>query len=110
MPVGGLIQTKLFFFSSRRRHTRSLCDWSSDVCSSDLKIDLWVVDHIVDFPQCAVSIYDDKGVKVFSAKPYGNDWNGTFNGKNLPDGVYFYVIRCDGEENSPRTGSITLIR
>src|SRR5438874_9925038 len=27
----------LFFFSSRRRHTRSLRDWSSDVCSSDLK-------------------------------------------------------------------------
>src|SRR5438034_7372544 len=26
-----------FFFSSRRRHTRSLCDWSSDVCSSDLE-------------------------------------------------------------------------
>src|SRR5476649_3030214 len=24
------------FFSSRRRHTTSLCDWSSDVCSSDL--------------------------------------------------------------------------
>src|SRR5260221_485291 len=27
-----------FFFSSRRRHTRSLCDWSSDVCSSDLPV------------------------------------------------------------------------
>src|SRR5207237_1936832 len=26
----------LFFFSSRRRHTRFKCDWSSDVCSSDL--------------------------------------------------------------------------
>src|SRR5262245_62930572 len=26
-----------FFFSSRRRHTRCLSDWSSDVCSSDLK-------------------------------------------------------------------------
>src|SRR5690349_23445096 len=26
----------MFFFSSRRRHTRSLRDWSSDVCSSDL--------------------------------------------------------------------------
>src|SRR5438034_5150260 len=26
----------MFFFSSRRRHTRSLCDWSSDVCPSDL--------------------------------------------------------------------------
>src|SRR5438034_5454992 len=32
MPCG------CFFFSSRRRHTRSLCDWSSDVCSSDLKL------------------------------------------------------------------------
>src|SRR5699024_11395618 len=28
----------LFFFSSRRRHTRSKRDWSSDVCSSDLSI------------------------------------------------------------------------
>src|SRR6267143_3315147 len=26
-----------FFFSSRRRHTRWNCDWSSDVCSSDLE-------------------------------------------------------------------------
>src|SRR3989338_9925934 len=27
---------KCLFFSSRRRHTRCNCDWSSDVCSSDL--------------------------------------------------------------------------
>src|SRR5262245_63779735 len=27
----------VFFFSSRRRHTRCLSDWSSDVCSSDLE-------------------------------------------------------------------------
>src|SRR2546430_12788636 len=31
-----------FFFSSRRRHTRFDCDWSSDVCSSDLKVRLLV--------------------------------------------------------------------
>src|SRR5258705_7972731 len=31
----------VFFFSSRRRHTRCLSDWSSDVCSSDL-MDLFV--------------------------------------------------------------------
>src|SRR5262245_64608941 len=31
-----------FFFSSRRRHTRCLSDWSSDVCSSDLPSG-WVV-------------------------------------------------------------------
>src|SRR2546422_2444763 len=30
----------IFFFSSRRRHTRCSRDWSSDVCSSDLSIEL----------------------------------------------------------------------
>src|SRR6266481_6611494 len=33
-----------FFFSSRRRHTRWNCDWSSDVCSSDLQR-IWVMDR-----------------------------------------------------------------
>src|SRR5437763_1686581 len=28
----------MFFFSSRRRHTRYIGDWSSDVCSSDLRV------------------------------------------------------------------------
>src|SRR5438034_6613992 len=48
----------MFFFSSRRRHTRSLCDWSSDVCSSDLYRyaeraealgfeSLWAWDHVI---------------------------------------------------------------
>src|SRR6266481_6454283 len=30
------VRARSFFFSSRRRHTRWNCDWSSDVCSSDL--------------------------------------------------------------------------
>src|SRR2546430_11441766 len=33
---GFLVMCIFFFFSSRRRHTRFDCDWSSDVCSSDL--------------------------------------------------------------------------
>src|SRR3990167_123316 len=32
-----LFNFNCFFFSSRRRHTRFDCDWSSDVCSSDLE-------------------------------------------------------------------------
>src|SRR5207248_4932757 len=34
--VRTLCVRNIFFFSSRRRHTRSYGDWSSDVCSSDL--------------------------------------------------------------------------
>src|SRR5690349_15660169 len=44
------IQGAIFFFSSRRRHTRSLRDWSSDVCSSDLDPHTgWPADHAVLF-------------------------------------------------------------
>src|SRR2546430_4156820 len=38
-----------FFFSSRRRHTRFDCDWSSDVCSSDLhqnRAEMPFLDHL----------------------------------------------------------------
>src|SRR5437879_13470435 len=43
-----------FFFSSRRRHTRYIGDWSSDVCSSDLVVDrverrdIRVVEPVID--------------------------------------------------------------
>src|SRR5206468_6919243 len=49
-----------FFFSSRRRHTRSDRDWSSDVCSSDLQ---QVHRDLVDLPaqpgDLAVQLVDD---------------------------------------------------
>src|SRR5438105_15924352 len=35
--MSSCVSFRCFFFSSRRRHTRSTRDWSSDVCSSDLE-------------------------------------------------------------------------
>src|SRR5699024_11981811 len=43
----------VFFFSSRRRHTRSKRDWSSDVCSSDLAFVSNDFDTLNDLPQGA---------------------------------------------------------
>src|SRR5699024_11291282 len=45
-----------FFFSSRRRHTRSKRDWSSDVCSSDLTVFLDAREVLVDL----MGIPDDR--------------------------------------------------
>jgi gliding motility-associated-like protein len=70
----------------------------------------WEVQRIEDFPQCQVTVYDDKGVLVHEAKPYRNDWDGTFKGRMLPDGVYYFMIKCEGEQNPPKTGSITILR
>src|SRR5688572_31550681 len=41
-----------FFFSSRRRHTRFDCDWSSDVCSSDLPTGVLAPDFSSDPAAC----------------------------------------------------------
>src|SRR5437867_9282597 len=38
---------RFFFFSSRRRHTRSYGDWSSDVCSSDLTMEELAAEPVV---------------------------------------------------------------
>lgn len=80
--------------------------------NGDVSNEFWVVGEIENYPQCGVTIYDEKGVKVFEASPYLNNWNGSFNGngKQLPDGVYYYIIRCAGEEDNPRSGSITMLR
>src|SRR5580698_6541715 len=42
-----MLRLLFFFFSSRRRHTSLTCDWSSDVCSSDLALDGGA--HDIDF-------------------------------------------------------------
>src|SRR5436853_6485319 len=42
--IVGAIFSFVFFFSSRRRHTRCLSDWSSDVCSSDLHLSLKIAE------------------------------------------------------------------
>src|SRR5438477_5411487 len=43
----------VFFFSSRRRHTRLTCDWSSDVCSSDLLTEAGADVQVVMTPTAA---------------------------------------------------------
>jgi gliding motility-associated-like protein len=72
----------------------------------------WAIENIDNFPQCAVIVYNDKGTKVFEAKPYVNNvssWDGTYKGSKLPEGVYYYLIRCD-DEAQVKTGSITLLK
>src|SRR5438093_4425371 len=48
-----------FFFSSRRRHTRLVSDWSSDVCSSDLAMGLtliWGVMNVINLTHGAIIV------------------------------------------------------
>src|SRR2546430_1664124 len=63
----GRIVLLVFFFSSRRRHTRFDCDWSSDVCSSDLYREFELLANIKGSEQARLT----KNIKVESAAPPG---------------------------------------
>ncbi|GAB3327940.1 hypothetical protein GCM10027429_02210 [Marivirga atlantica] len=71
--------------------------------------DSWKIEEISNYPQCGIEIYDQTGNKIYEAKPYNNDWQGTSNGQPIPDGVYYFVIRCD-DAGLVKSGSITLLR
>lgn len=70
---------------------------------------VWEVLRITEF-QCGVKIYDEKGIEVFAAERYENTWDGTSKGKPVPDGVYYFIIKCHGDTSPPKTGSVTILR
>src|SRR3712207_9275923 len=72
----------LFFFSSRRRHTRYWRDWSSDVCSSDLS---WHPSTtFYGFRYCTVTATQDVEIQAIEAWPISssNDDTGSLSTSN----------------------------
>jgi gliding motility-associated-like protein len=51
--------------------------------------------EVADHPLNKLIIFNQWGDKVYEAAPYKNDWQGTYNGKDLPDGTYFYIFQRD---------------
>ncbi len=71
--------------------------------------DNWYVEGILNFPENEVFVYNIYGNEVYTKKAYANDWQGTYNGSELPDGTYFYVIRFDSPSKIIK-GSIDILR
>ena len=77
--------------------------------NGDTQNDRWVITGVEGYPQCTMKIYDDKGVRVFQQTGYPMEgWDGVYNGKSLPDGVYYYVFSCP--DGKPKSGSVTILR
>jgi gliding motility-associated-like protein/uncharacterized repeat protein (TIGR02543 family) len=69
----------------------------------DMSTELWNIENAYLLDGCEIVIYNRQGQKVYSTP-----WDGTSNGKPLPDGAYFYVILHP--DNSKQTGSVTIAR
>jgi gliding motility-associated-like protein len=74
--------------------------------------DFWIIDNIQAYPGVQVSVFNRWGERVFFSKKYDNEtevFNGTRNGKPLPEGTYYYII--ESKDGSNRTsGPLTIMR
>lgn len=71
--------------------------------------DRWAIKYLETYVNATVQIYNRYGQKVYNSGQYLEPWNGTHQGKDMPVGVYYYII----EPNNGRkriVGSITLLR
>jgi gliding motility-associated-like protein len=54
--------------------------------------DKWQIDYLDSYPGATVEIYNRYGQLVFQSKGYSKPWDGTYNGKQVPVGTYYYII------------------
>ncbi|WP_180336346.1 T9SS type B sorting domain-containing protein [Pontibacter ramchanderi] len=72
--------------------------------------DTWVIRNLPEtFPNCRVTVYNRWGSPVFESKGYGKEWDGTHNGKRLPDGTYYAIIEFGDDTPAVKT-SVTIMR
>jgi gliding motility-associated-like protein len=55
--------------------------------------DVWKVFNIDQYKPCKLGIYNRWGDELYSSSDYQNDWNGTYKGKKLPEGTYYYYFQ-----------------
>ena len=71
--------------------------------------DSWGVPGIRFFEGARISVYDNVGSRLFYTESPDQGWDGTFNGKQLPVGTYFWTIEIR-ETGEMRRGMLNVIR
>ncbi|MBL0056601.1 MAG: gliding motility-associated C-terminal domain-containing protein [Chitinophagaceae bacterium] len=74
--------------------------------------DVWFITDGNCLIRANVQVYNRYGSRVFESADYRNDWDGTYKGKALPDGTYYYVIKYLLINNAQveRKGNVTILR
>ena len=70
--------------------------------------DSWEIDGLEQYPDNLMSIYTRWGQKVFQTTAYSK--NKMWDGENHSEGVYYYILELNDENNTQYSGTITLIR
>jgi gliding motility-associated-like protein len=71
--------------------------------------DTWNIKALLIYPTCSVRIFDRYGGQVYQSVGYSRGWDGTTNNRQLPTGVYYYLINLN-DGTPPYSGYVTIIR
>jgi gliding motility-associated-like protein len=58
--------------------------------------DYWIVNDLEQYSPCKLTIFNRWGDVLYSSSDYKNNWDGSFQGKVLPEGTYYYVLEISG--------------
>ncbi|NCI46339.1 PKD domain-containing protein [Sediminibacterium soli] len=72
--------------------------------------DTWHIKYLDGYPEVTIDVYDRAGQIVFRSVGSVKDWDGTYQGKPLPIGTYYYIINPKAGKKGIYTGSITIIK
>lgn len=70
--------------------------------------DTWVIEGLDSDPTTLIRVFTRYGTEIYESKGYGIPWNGEYNGKKLPSGVYYYIVTAKNETQK-FSGSLTII-
>jgi len=71
--------------------------------------DTWIIQELPKYPIQQVDVYDRYGQSVFHSHGYNKPWDGSYKGKMLGAGTYYYIIQLDGLI-SPKVGYVTILK
>lgn len=78
--------------------------------NQDGKNDNLVFENLHLYPKNELVIFNRYGNIVYQVSPYQNEWNGTYQGIPLPEGVYYFILRTDLNNTETLRGSVTIVK
>ncbi len=71
--------------------------------------DTWAIPNLGSYPKSVVKVFNSDGIALFSNVGYTTKWDGTYKGRVMPLGTYYYLIKLNDESKTIYKGHLMII-
>jgi gliding motility-associated-like protein len=72
--------------------------------------DVWDIVNLSTYPEAATQVFDRQGQLIWQSNGYNRPWNGTYNGRIIPVGTYYYTIDLKTDVFPKMSGWVFVVR